>query len=141
MRRLIIPSFSALILLCTIVSTHHNFGLQTTHFAALAVASPVQATAGERGARQSAQESDALEPGKPTERELSGGQSHSYKITVGSGQYLQIVVDQRGIDVVVELFRPDGQKLSEEDSPNGTGGPEIVSVITEAAGTYRIEVR
>ena len=43
-------------------------------------------------ARRSAQESISLEPSKPVERELSGGQSHSYKITLTSGQYLRIVV-------------------------------------------------
>jgi hypothetical protein len=78
--------------------------------------SPVQASAGERRAAQSAQETDSLEPGKPIERELSGGQSHSYKITMISGQYLQVVVDQRGIDVAVALFTPDGKKISETDS-------------------------
>jgi hypothetical protein len=44
-----------------------------------------QFPASERGAAPSAQESISLEPGKPVERELSGGQSHSYKITMISG--------------------------------------------------------
>jgi hypothetical protein len=55
----------------------------------------VQASDGARRAAQSAQETDSLELGKPIERELSGGQSHSYNITMISGQYLQVVVDQR----------------------------------------------
>jgi hypothetical protein len=58
--------------------------------------SPVHASAGARRAAQSAQETDSLEPGNPIERELSGGQSHFYKITLISGQYLQVAVDQRG---------------------------------------------
>jgi tetratricopeptide (TPR) repeat protein len=82
-----------------------------------------------------------LEAGRPIERELSGGQSHSYRITMAAGQYLHLVVDQRGIDVVVVLLAPDGEKRSEVDSPNGTAGPEVVSAIAEAAGVYRIEVR
>jgi tetratricopeptide (TPR) repeat protein len=81
-----------------------------------------------------------LEAGKPIERELSGGESHSYRVTTASGQYLQVVADQRGIDVVVVLFAPDGRKVIEVDSPNGTAGPEVVSAIAEAAGAYRIEV-
>src|SRR5262245_62432299 len=36
-------------------------------------------------ASQSAQETDSLEPGKPIERELSSGQSHSYKIKMIPG--------------------------------------------------------
>jgi hypothetical protein len=65
------------------------------------VALPAHASASERGAAPSAQESVPLESGKPAERELSGGQSHSYKIAVISGQYLRILVEQGGIDVAV----------------------------------------
>jgi len=104
-------------------------------------AAPVQASASERSAAQSAQESDSLEPGKPIEREISGGQSHSYKITMISGQYLHVVVDQRGIDVAVALFTPDGKKISEVDSEHIVEGSETVSTIAEAPGAYLIEVR
>jgi tetratricopeptide (TPR) repeat protein len=104
-------------------------------------ASPAQVLGSERGAAPGAQESVSLEPGKPIERELSGGQPHSYKITMISGQYLHIVVDQRGIDVAVALFTPDGKKIGEVDSERQIEGSEAVSAIAEAAGAYRIEVR
>ncbi len=104
-------------------------------------AAPVQASASERSAAQSAQESSSLELGKPIQRELSGGQSHSYKITMISGQYLHVVVDQRGIDVAVALFTPDGKKISEVDSEHIVEGSETVSTIAEAPGAYLIEVR
>src|SRR5262245_4821802 len=104
-------------------------------------AAPAQAIASERSATQSVQESDSLEPGKPLERELSGGQSHSYKITMISGQYLQVVVAQRGIDVAVALFTPDGKKISEVNNDPLIEGSETVSVIAEAPGVYLIEVR
>jgi CHAT domain-containing protein/Tfp pilus assembly protein PilF len=81
-----------------------------------------------------------LERGKPIEQELSGGQSHSYQITMTSGEFLYVVVNQRGIDVVVALFAPDGERRREADS-HGTSGSETVSAIAGAAGTYRIEVR
>ena len=82
-----------------------------------------------------------LEPGKPIERQIAGGQSQIYKITAAPGQYLHIVVRQRGVDVVVTLFTADGKKLSEVDNPNGAYGPESLSAITEATGEYRVEVR
>jgi CHAT domain-containing protein/tetratricopeptide (TPR) repeat protein len=104
-------------------------------------APPVQASASEGGAAPSAQESGSLEPGKPVERELSGGQSHFYKITMISGQYSHIVVEQRGIDVAVALFTPDGKKIIEADSDQTTVGAETVSAIADVAGAYRIEVR
>jgi CHAT domain-containing protein/tetratricopeptide (TPR) repeat protein len=101
----------------------------------------VQASDGARRAAQSAQETDSLELGKPIDRELSGGQSHSYKITMTSGQYLQVLVDQRGIDVAVVLFTPDGKKISEVDSEHLVEGSETVSAIAEAPGAYLIEAR
>jgi hypothetical protein len=94
-----------------------------------------------RGAAPSAQESISLEPGKPVERELSGGQSHFYKIAMTSGQHLRIIVSQQGIDAMVALFTSDGKKLGEVDSEHATVGAETISAIAEAAGAYRIEVR
>jgi hypothetical protein len=105
------------------------------------VAPPAQASASEGGAAQSAQESISLEPGKPIERELSGGQSHFYKIAMTSGQYLRITVIQRGIATLVALFTPDDKKISEMNGEKTTVEPETISAIAEAAGAYRIEAR
>ncbi|CAN5796701.1 tetratricopeptide repeat protein [soil metagenome] len=82
-----------------------------------------------------------LEPGKPIERGLAGGEVHAYSIQLAAGQFLGVIVDQRGIDVVVALFGPDRKQLIEVDSPNGTKGPEPVSLVAEASGSYRLEVR
>ena len=82
----------------------------------------------------------SLQPGTPIERALSAGQTHSYSVSLEQDQLLQLVVDQRGIDVVVRVFSPAGKRLGEFDSPNGTDGPENVSVIANAAGVYRIDV-
>src|SRR5262245_38614938 len=96
---------------------------------------------GARGAAPSAQESISLELGKPVERELSGGQSHSYKIAMAPGQYLQVTVSQQGIDTLVALFMPDGKKVGEADIEKATVRSETISAIAEAPGAYRIEVR
>jgi CHAT domain-containing protein/Tfp pilus assembly protein PilF len=157
MRRLITAALSALILLCVPLSTPKGCGAHSIRWPTLMIdqlqvgspaatslrpgAPPVQAPASESGEAPSAQESDSLEPGKPVEREISGGQSHSYKITTISGQYLHVVVAQRGIDVAVALFTPDGKKVSEADSDHTIEGSETVSMIAEAPGVYLIEAR
>ena len=82
-----------------------------------------------------------LELGKPVEREITDLQSHNYLVKLVVGQFLQLLVDQRGVDVVVAVFGPNGEKLMEVDSPNGTQGPEPVLLIATAAGHYRFEVR
>src|SRR5262245_29900047 len=91
-------------------------------------------------ASQSADEEFSLEPGKPVERELSGGQSHFYKITMTSGQYLHLVVKQRGIDVDVALFTTDGKKISEVTCDPVIEGLGNALMIAEITGKYLIEV-
>jgi CHAT domain-containing protein len=128
-------------------SHHHLFSLL---FAASILATPfiwahtryrsfAQTAAGAQA--QAEKDVRRVEPGKPIERELAGGQSHSYKITLATGQYLDAVVEQRGIDVAVTLLGPDGKQILEVDSPNGDRGPEPVSWIVEIAGDYRLAVR
>src|SRR6266540_4666044 len=157
MRRLIIAALYALILLCTPFSDLQGCGLHSIRWPPLIInllrvgapaatslrsgAAPVQTPASEHGAAQSAQESVSLEPGKPVERELSGGQSHFYKITMTSGQYLRITVSQLGIDALVALFTPDSKKIGEVDLEPSIGRSETILVIAEVEGAYRIEVR
>src|SRR2546429_443527 len=93
----------------------------------------VQAAQGQAG-------SSSLQVGTPIERPLTAGQSHRYTIKLEQDQIAQLVVDQRGIDVIVRVFSPGGRRLGEFDTPNGTEGPENVTVIAETAGVYRIEV-
>jgi CHAT domain-containing protein/Tfp pilus assembly protein PilF len=80
-----------------------------------------------------------LKMGQPIERELSNSTTHSYSVTLTQGQYLKVVVDQKGVDVVIRVFGPDGQKLRDvNETPAAV--LESTFVIADAAGTYRIEV-
>jgi CHAT domain-containing protein/Tfp pilus assembly protein PilF len=93
-------------------------------------------------AAQEAKKADSeLTLGTRLERELKASDIHSYKVTLSSGQYMHLVVEQKGIDVVVTLFGPAGQKLTVVDSPNGNQGPEPIYVIAKDTGEYRVEVR
>lgn len=83
----------------------------------------------------------ALETGKVVERELAGGEAHAYRIHLKAGQYLSVIVEQENIDAVLALGDPVGKQLIEMNSPNGTEGPEAASLIAEAEGNHRVEVR
>jgi CHAT domain-containing protein len=89
---------------------------------------------------QVVQNSIPLEQGKPIERQLAGGESHYYQLNVDAGQYVYVIVDQKGIDVVASLFGPDGKLITAVDGPNGSSGAEPVHITAEATGIYRIEV-
>src|SRR5215470_15532150 len=81
-----------------------------------------------------------LEPGTPLERTISQNESQTFNITLTENQYLQFVVWQNGIDLIVRVFSPSGKSLGEFDSPNGGDGPENVSIVAVSAGSYRITV-
>jgi CHAT domain-containing protein/Tfp pilus assembly protein PilF len=142
----------------TPISTSHRRGLRTTHPVIFIIillawielpvvawtppdALTTRADDSASGAAQNADEKLSLEPGKPVERELSSGQSHLYKIAITSGQYLQVTVNQQGIDAMVALFTPDGKKIGEADNEKATVRSETISAIAEETGPYRIEVR
>src|SRR5215831_11855940 len=101
----------------------------------LSAAWPVQL-----GVNQNRGSAFSLQPGPPIERALSAGQSHTYTINLEKGQFVEVIVDQHGIDVVIRTFSPSGQKLGEFDSPNGANGPENVGIAASVAGEYRLEV-
>jgi CHAT domain-containing protein/Tfp pilus assembly protein PilF len=89
---------------------------------------------------QKAQEVEALEQGKPIERELAAGQSHAYQITLAAGDFLSVMVEQRGIDVAVKVLGPEGKQIMESDSEPRKQGEEGVSLVAEVAGTYLMKV-
>ncbi len=79
---------------------------------------------------------------KPGERELAGGEIHTYRMTLNPGQFMRGVFDQRGIDVAVTLLGPGGESLLQVDSPVGSWGPEPVFFeVGETGGVYTLEVR
>jgi CHAT domain-containing protein/Tfp pilus assembly protein PilF len=106
-----------------------------------ALLQPARVNAGSDGISQESADVRRLEPGKPIERELTGGQSHSYQITLATGEYSHVVLEQRGINVVMSLFEPDGKKLAEIDEAKSKQGAEPLTFIAEVSGNYRIEVR
>ncbi|HYK22414.1 MAG TPA: tetratricopeptide repeat protein, partial [Pyrinomonadaceae bacterium] len=81
-----------------------------------------------------------LELAKPIERSIAADETQSYVLNLNAGQYAHIVVDQRGADVVLTVFGPDGGKIVRVDSPNGIYGCEPIFLVADTAGAYRIEV-
>ena len=100
-----------------------------------------QSGAGPNPIVQGEKDARPLEPGKPIERELAGGQSHAYQITLSAGQFMKVIIEQRGIDVVVGLLGPDAKQVMEFDSEIRSQGQETVWQVAEVAGSYRLNVK
>jgi len=81
-----------------------------------------------------------LQINTPIDQTLGPGQTHDFTVTLEENAWIQFVVEQQGIDVIVKTFSPEGKALGEFDSPNGSDGPEEVSFVAAAAGMYHIMV-
>lgn len=81
-----------------------------------------------------------LVPGQPVEREIAGGQSHTYQINLTAGQFVHVAVEQRGIDAKLTLSSPDGKPLVDSDLTGLIGLAEPLSYEAAAAGTYQLVV-
>lgn len=87
-----------------------------------------------------AQDNQFLLPALPVEREIAGGQTHHYQITLFVGQSLKLKAEQQGSDVSLTLFSPEGQQLAEENLPNGAKGLEWLLWLPQSNGLYQLKV-
>src|SRR5262249_32632971 len=90
---------------------------------------------------QPPEENTALDPGQPIEEELSGAQTHLYRIALAEHRYANVVVEQRGVDVTLQLRDAAGKLLVEVDSESRLQGQERVAWVAESTGTYQLAVK
>lgn len=72
---------------------------------------------------------------------LEPAQLHDYELHLSRGQSADVVVRQKGVDVVVELRAPDGTLIDAIDGPTGRTGDEQFEVIAKTTGRYRLRIR
>jgi enterochelin esterase family protein len=81
-----------------------------------------------------------LAPGMSLERILGPADEHIYTVELQSGMAVIGEADQEGVDLVVDVFGPDGKLLRQIDSPTGTSGPESIDFTALHDGTYRFVI-
>ena len=86
-------------------------------------------------------ETKALEPHLAVRRELAGGETHSYQVSVSSDQFLRVTVDQISVDVAVTVYRPGREQPDKIDLAVGVSQPEEIFLITGTPGLCRFEIR
>src|SRR5215475_11884584 len=127
---LTIGSLSTAVSEITLGQTHGKPAQQST-----------QAPSGSGSKADDEKEAQLLEPGKAIKRELAGGASHTYRIRLNAGQFLKVIIEQQGIDIVARLIGPDDKQIKEFDSERRLRGPETVESMAEAEGDYRLVVQ
>ncbi len=114
---------------------------RATYAIALAAALSFILSATASAQPQSQQNAITLEPDRPVERELAGGQPHAYRLALSAGQYFELCVERRGISVEVAVYDPAGKQVAEGFGAPVTVGCESVFSVASESGTYRVEVR
>ena len=86
----------------------------------------------------------AVEPlpavGARVEQTLGPGVSSEFRVTLGKGEFLRVGVEQRGVDVVLSAFGPDGRRVVRVDRAGGQFGREPISIVARRSGEYRIRI-
>lgn len=88
---------------------------------------------------QNAQEVTTLELGKPIEREVAGGQKHSYQVVLSQGQYVKVEVKQHGVGIGMSIQLPGGKPIAVIDPPGMVQEP-MIQQVAESSGVYWFSV-
>ena len=93
------------------------------------------------GSARASEEPTLLQVGVPITHELQEGESRSYRVTAGAGDYIRIEIEQQGVDVTTTVRAPSGDVLGTFDSSFGSYTTDVVSLASDAAGDYQFEVK
>jgi CHAT domain-containing protein/tetratricopeptide (TPR) repeat protein len=73
-------------------------------------------------------------------RPLAHGQTHRYQLALDAGDYAHAIVEQRGIDLVVQVLDPQGTVIGVFQDEIRKDGDEQVEIVAGTTGTYTISV-
>ncbi len=81
--------------------------------------------------------------GTPIVRELTAAERHAYAVSVDSGQFVLVTVQQQGIDVYVSLLDRRGNVVAtgrDRSGRNGRNGLDSVSLFSDYSGWHWVAV-
>jgi CHAT domain-containing protein/Tfp pilus assembly protein PilF len=82
-----------------------------------------------------------LPPNQTLEREMTGAETHRYKVNVQKGEFFQVRVEQKGVDVILVILDTSGNVIAAMNSPNDRQGPETLSLVAEQSGSFVLKVK
>src|SRR5258705_8898013 len=85
---------------------------------------------------QSQPDVTALGPDAVLERQLKHGEEHRYQLALTAGEYVSVIVEQRGIDVVVQARGGGDSTLPDIQAEERRRGQEQGDVGADTDGTY-----
>jgi CHAT domain-containing protein len=88
-----------------------------------------------------AQRTTSLTRGAAVDRQITGGEAHEYRLSLAAGEFAGLTVEQRGIDVVIQVLDPAGKPIAEFDAESRKQGRELAGVVADPAGNYSLRIK
>lgn len=83
----------------------------------------------------------SLKSGQTIVREIKGSETHSYNVLISAGQYLNLIVEQKEIDVAIAVFDSKNKRLMRVGfNMYAQKKPKSLSFIAPSSDNYRLEV-
>ena len=82
-----------------------------------------------------------LSPNQTIEREMTGAETHRYQFDLQAGEFFQVRVEQKGVDVALKLLDADNNTLATMDSPNSKEDFEMLSFVAAKTSGFILEIR
>ncbi|GJM05822.1 MAG: enterochelin esterase [marine bacterium B5-7] len=79
--------------------------------------------------------------GTKNELSIAASEDHTYTVYLENGMAIVGQLFQEGVDLVIDVYKPNGQHLTQIDSPNGIHGPEPIDITSNETGNYGLVVR
>src|SRR5688572_6448445 len=87
-----------------------------------------------------AQDQSELKPGEKIEREIKGGQVHTYRIRLEAGEYVEFRLEKRGINPPLVVKDGSGKTIFEAKFEERMNDETLVAFLAEAAGEFLVIV-
>ncbi len=81
-----------------------------------------------------------LVKGNPITKSVVNDEIHSYTIPLDKGQYFVLKIEQNDVDVIAEVFAPNGESLGEFDTPTSGRGIETIRIGATNSGEYKVNI-
>lgn len=78
--------------------------------------------------------------GEVINKAISAKEKHAYTIQLENGMAITGRVIQKGIDLVIDVYEPNGELLKQSDSPNGENGDEPIDITAKQSGLYKFAI-
>jgi CHAT domain-containing protein len=81
-----------------------------------------------------------LDPGALFLRHLSPGEEHRYQLPLAEGEFARVIVEQKGIDLVVKVRDADDEEVGEVQNEIRPQGEERVDVVGAKGGMHTLTI-